>query len=637
VTGAKEATMNLTQQLQTTFVLLEADWPADQSRKLVRDFPERAATHVIVHQGDPGAGAETYYLFTRKQALDLLSLGGTVGAALDLPNTDAAASLDVSVSRGDAPARAVVFAGGSVAGYIDEEFETLGGPTRGGALAANGGEGAATVQRSLVADMPESVALNDIATLLVSLAAEAPPDLESLALTLEVGSTLDVVVQPSSGLKVEGRREGSFAVTNDGESPPLMFKLRGTAIGPTQIRVLAFRDGQSLGQLELPVMVQEAVASADSARATAELVPAGGRRPDLSLHIFSEVEDGQTVLTFRLSAANNAENLYLTELGTKTLVSDPGRYFAEFFSDIENLMLDSPEKQKEAELQVQIKGAQLFSEVFPEQVKEKLWQLRDRIASIQIESMEPFIPWELCRLSGKDGDSVVDGPFLCEKFNITRWPLGMGMRPNLKLDNIAMVVPADSGLPFAQEERQYLLGLAGGQRAVKEIPATYASVLMELASGQYDGWHFSGHGATRSQDANRSAIFLTDNTPFTPEALNGPVTNLGKAKPLVFLNACQAGRGGFSLTDVGGWGEKFLRAGAAAFIGTYWTVSDRPALEFARGLYGRLLAGMPIGQAAKEARAEIKAGGNPTWLAYTVFADPWAAVSTAPADTPPST
>ena len=633
--------MNLAQMLKASFVLLEAQWPADQSRKLVRDLPEASVTHVIVHGGDPGAGAEYYGLFARKEALDLLSIGGTVGEALDLREENATPVLDAAQSLTEAPDRAVVFADGQVAGFFDRDLLTMGATTRGAVREASfaataNGEPAQEVQRSLIADMPQSVPLNDIVSLLVSLAAEAPPDRESLPMTVTVGSTLDVVVQPGTGIAVEGRRDGSFTVTSDPESPPLMFKLRGTAIGPSQVRVLAFRDGQSLGELRLSVMVQEAAASAESARSSQQLAPVSARRPDLSLHIFSEVEDGQTVLTFRLSAADPGENLYLTELGTKTLMSDPSRYFAEFFSDIENLTLDTPEKMMEAELQVQIKGAHLFNEVFPDQVKEKLWQLRDRITSIQIESMEPFIPWEICRLSGKEGDSVVDGPFLCEKFNITRWPLGMGTRPNLKLDNIAMVVPADSGLPFAQEERQYLLGLADGQRAVKEIPATYAAVLTGLASGQYDGWHFSGHGATRSQDANRSAIFLTDNTPFTPEALSGPVTNLGKAKPLVFLNACQVGRGGLSLTDIGGWGEKFLRAGAAGFIGTYWSVSDQQALGFARALYGRLLAGIPIGQAAREARTEIKAGGNPTWLAYTVFADPWAAISASPGGTPPS-
>lgn len=621
--------MNLLPFLQTSFVLLEASWPADQSRTLVRDLPQPLVTHVVVHQGDPGAGAERYYLFTRKDALDLLSIGGTVAEALSLSDENATPVADVAASFSAAPPRVVVRKGGQVAGFVDKDLLTLGGPTRGDAAQGLNG-GAADVQRSLVADMPDAVPLNDTVSLLVSLATAAPPEHEALLLTLAVGSTVDVMVQPAAGLKIEGRRDGSFTVADNAESPPLLFKLRGTAIGPSQVRVLAFHDGAFLGQLELPIMVQDAVGSGEPARVTRHLAQVSARLPDLSLHIFSETEDGQPVLSFRLSAANAAENLNLTELGTKTLVSDPGTYFAEFFADIEALQPDSPEKRKEAELQLHIKGAYLFNEVFPDAVKERLWQLRDRITTIQVVSQEPFIPWELCRMSGNEGGRVVDGPFLCEKFNITRWPLGLGTRPTLKLDHIAMVVPADSGLLFAQEERQYLLDLAGEHRAVKEIPATFAAVLTALASGQHDGWHFSGHGAARSQDANRAAIFLSDNTPFTPEALSGPMTNLGMATPLVFLNACQVGRGGLSLTDVGGWGQKFLSTGAAAFIGTYWKVSDRLALEFAQALYGRLLAGVPIGQAAREARAEIRTEGTSTWLAYTVFADPWATVAATP-------
>lgn len=622
--------MSLAPFLQTSFVLLESHWPADQSRAFVREFPQPSVTHIVVHAGEPGSDTERYYLLPGKDALDLLSIGGTVAEALGLSDDNATPVVDVAASFREAPSRVVVRKVGQVAGFIDKDLLTLGGPG-GGDTMRGGGDGAAEVQRSLVADVPDAVPLNDTVSLLVSLTTVAPSERGALPLTLAAGSTVDIVVQSGAGLRVEGKRDGSFTVTDEA-GPPLMFKLRGTAIGPAQVRILAFHDGFFLGQLELSILVQESVSSGEPARVTERLAPVSARLPDLSLHIFSETEDGRPVLTFRLSAADAGENLNLTDLGTRTLVSDPGHYFAEFFADIEALQLDSPAKQQEAELQVQIKGAHLFNEVFPDAVKERLWQLRDRITSIQVVSQEPFIPWELCRLSGNEGGTVVDGPFLCEKFNITRWPLGLGVRPTLKLNHIAMVVPADSGLLFAQEERQYLLGLAGEHRAVKEIPATFAAVLAALASGQYDGWHFSGHGAARSRDANRAAIFLTDNTAFTPEALSGPVTNLGRATPLVFLNACQVGRGGLSLTDVGGWGQKFLAAGAAAFVGTYWNVSDRLALEFAQVLYGRLLAGIPIGQAAREARAGIRAGGNPTWLAYTVFADPWATVAVTPAE-----
>ena len=103
---------------------------------------------------------------------------------------------------------------------------------------------------------------------------------------------------------------------------------------------------------------------------------------------------------------------------------------------------------------------------------------------------------------------------------------------------------------------------------------------------------------------------------------------LGKAKPLVFLNGCETGQGLVSLTGFSGWADKFLKAGAAAFIGSYWSIVDRPALEFAKTFYNQLLAGVAIGEAVRAARLKIKHDfpGDPTWLAYTVFADPLATV-----------
>ena len=104
------------------------------------------------------------------------------------------------------------------------------------------------------------------------------------------------------------------------------------------------------------------------------------------------------------------------------------------------------------------------------------------------------------------------------------------------------------------------------------------------------------------------------------------MSNLGRAKPVVFFNACQIGRSALSLTDIGGWARQFLRAGAGAFIGAYWSIYDQPAYDFAQELYSRLLSSVPIGRAVQEARTTIKPAGDPTWLAYTVFADPLATV-----------
>jgi CHAT domain-containing protein len=188
------------------------------------------------------------------------------------------------------------------------------------------------------------------------------------------------------------------------------------------------------------------------------------------------------------------------------------------------------------------------------------------------------------------------------------------------------VIPKDSGLPFAAEERDYILSLNKSGRKVENIPATFLSVKEALASGKYDGWHFTGHGGFRGPDPNRSAMLLEENEEMTPEDLSDETSNLGLASPLVFLNACQIGRSAMSLTDIGGWAAQFMKAGAGAFIGAYWSIYDEPAVDFAKAFYTNLLGGMEIGKAAREARLSIKSMGDPTWLAYTVFAAPKARV-----------
>jgi len=51
---------------------------------------------------------------------------------------------------------------------------------------------------------------------------------------------------------------------------------------------------------------------------------------------------------------------------------------------------------------------------------------------------------------------------------------------------------------------------------------------------------------------------------------------------VVFINACQVGRSGMAMTGIGGWANRFVQAGAGAFIGAYWSVIDEPAFDFAK-------------------------------------------------------
>lgn len=615
--------MYLREVATETFVLLQAGWPVDKARQLIAGLKP---THVIVHRTD----LQYYYLYTASEVLDRLEHKPnqmSLHEALNLHEYMATPTLDAYADAEMAPDRSIVIENGCVIGFFDATVPPPEKPRRrkDELMPAPAGP----VPRSLVADFPEQVRLAETVSLIVSLSAEAATG-AALPVALPRGARVDVVVQPKRGFVLEGTGEGSLVISDEEETLPLQFKLKATELGPGKVRVLAFHQGQPLGTIMLaPTVVPATEAVAGQRRSHEQpMMPVSAQQPDLSLLILEHQINGQPALTFRLTALDPSLGLNLKRFGPVLLRTDPLQYFQEFFQDIEGLPLKTSQDKAKVEQRLAAKGSHLFETIMPEDLQVLLWSLREHIRSVQVQSEEHWIPWELCKLQGREGGRVVEGPFLCEAFAITRWLPEIGFKPTLTLKKMALVVPKDSGLPLAASERDYVLSLARGGRQVQRIPARFLELRSALASGEYDGWHFTGHGGFRAPDPNRSAILLENQEELTPEDLSGVVGNLGLAQPLVFLNACQIGRGAMSLTGIGGWAAKFLRAGAGAFIGAYWSIYDQAAHDFAQALYGRLLSGLPIGQAVREARMAIRPLGDPTWLAYTVFADPLARVQT---------
>lgn len=607
-----------------SYVLLQAKWAVGKARELIWQLDP---THVIVHRSEP---TDFYYLYTKSEALGRLANHDaqmTLFDAFNLHESTATPTRDAFATADEVPDRAIVLEEGRVVGF----FDATAPPTERGTMRGGGERGHGRVRpvpRSLVTQFPDRVRLAEIVSLLVSLSAEPEPGQRpAIPVAVPVGSTIDVVVVPKRGLVLEGKGEGTLVVSDQQETLPLQFKLRTIELGQAKLQVLAFHQGQPLGAITLAPTVVPANQSADEQRAsrqqgTAPIIAV--HQPDLSLLILEHSSDGQPALTFRLTAADPGLGLKLKPFGPVSLRTNPLQHFQEFFKDIESLPVSNPRDKAKVELHLAAKGSVLFERLLPADLQAQLWQLRNRIKIVQVDSEEPWIPWELCKLQGREDGRIVEGPFLCEAFAMTRWLPGIGSKPTLSLKNMALVLPCDSGLPLATSEGEYVSSLASRGRKVARVPATFLDLRAALAKGEYDGWHFTGHGGFRAPDPNRSALLLENREELTPEDLGGVVSNLGLARPLVFLNACQIGRSALSLTDIGGWAAQFLRAGAAAFVGAYWSVYDRAAHDFARAFYGRLLAGRSIGQATQEARAAIKPLGDPTWLAYTVFADPLA-------------
>lgn len=609
------------------FILISADRTVTEARETIRRLQPTA---VVIRRRDKDTDTTHYYLYLAQGLLDKLLLVDAeliLSDVLQLHEQVAMPVLDSYANAEVAPSRCVISDNNRIIGFYD-----AGLPPTFVAKDVRGNDGnadasTAPVARLVQTEFPDSVALGQTVSLLVSLVRETVRQ-SVLSIAVPIETQVDIVVQTQRGFALESSDEGSLRISNEEDSLPFQFKLRATEVGPGRIRILCFQGGKPLGEI---ILTPTVVAADQGTRREHDkihqvLAPFSIIQPDLTLLIFEHMNQGQLEITLRLSAQNPDLGLNFKPFGPIKLRMNPLLYFQDFFKDIEGLPITRPNDQVVAIHKLARKGAKLFQDLLPENLRTLLWSLQDRIRTVQVLSDEPWIPWELLKLCGEENDEIVEGPFLCEAFTMTRWFPGIGRRPLLRLQRMAIVVPTDSGLTHVQNERAYLLSLANNQRQISEVPATYVEVLEALSKGNFDCWHFTGHGRFEASDPNRSALMLERHQRLCPEDLSGKVRNCGRAQPLVFLNACQTGREGFSLTGIGGWAHNFVEAGAAAFIGSLWSVYDKTASTFAQTFYNYLLDGETIGRAIREARVATQASNDLTWLAYTVFAEPLAKV-----------
>lgn len=588
-----------------SFVLVDSRQRAAVLQALLQALqPE----HVLVHRRHAPAASDAYFVVRAAVAAALLRgrEGVSVWTALELSAMREAARVDLLDPV--PPARpAVVVDGGAPVGVIPGERPEL------SALRGRGGEGASTPAGEgcwLEAALPASMRLDGRADVTAALRAWSAT---GEALGVPVDAVIDVVVRAERGLVVEG--DPFLHLSLAGARPAEgRVRVRASALGPASARVHAFCGTEYLATVRVSgeVVAGAAAAGASGDRARIEAPPRSP--PDLSLLVF-EVGGGQRAeVTFTLQS--RIEGHAVERFGPVALALEPVAWIQGFLASIDPLAADEA-----AERRLRLKGAYLAELVLPPLLRERLWRLRDRIETVQILSDERVIPWELCRLSAVEGGRTIEGPFLCEQYAVTRWVFGTAAPSSLSLSRIALVCPRGSGLDQTAAEQRFVMELARPDRSVTVLPGTFLEVTTAMAAGTYDGWHFAGHGLASAADPDQATIALEGGEVLCPEHVSGAVENLGAQRPLVFLNACETGRGAPALVGLGGWASRFLRAGAGAFIGTTWAVPDAAAAAFARSFYCRLTAGEPLGRAVEGARAAIRALGAAR-LAYTVFGDP---------------
>jgi hypothetical protein len=344
--------------------------------------------------------------------------------------------------------------------------------------------------------------------------------------------------------------------------------------------------------------------------------------PDLELGIFLTHEPSGLGLRFELRIHTARERPEYRSFGTVGLQKDPDKFLGDALRRIPHRgEVDGAAGAEEARHQLEDLGSYLYQQLLPRELGLFLSASIGR--SLQIHSDEPWIPWELLRLEGEEDDPTAPGPFLCEAYDLSRWFSGRPQPTVLPLERIALVAVDDFPDLDLTAEIEAIEELGGVGREVTRVAARPEQVREAFASGSFDGFHIVTHGRPSSV-ADHSEILLSESSPFTPINLSGAARNLGRCSPFVFLNACHTGASGWSLTGIGGWAAHFLGAGSGAFLGTHWPVRNESATRFARAFYRELLGGNPIARAVRQARREIKADGDSTWLAYVLHAYPGA-------------
>lgn len=483
------------------------------------------------------------------------------------------------------------------------------------------------------------VELHQETTLLALLETDDFVGEDSLDLDVPVGSEIEVWIRARRGFAVEGSHSARMRVEapirddrgEDHSPPAAAFRLRATDVGVGRVEVHVLHEARHLGRLVVAPEVVAPKASETSPRAAGRrtrnvtskrLVEDSEDRPDLSLTILEAggADRNEIQLEFRFRAKGED----LERFGPFSIHDDPHDDLKSLYHELENARNAEPG----VALRVRQTGAHLFRRLLPEPLQHRLWELKDRIDTVEILSDDVVLPWELCLLCGPQDGRMEEAEHFCEAFAITRWWANQKAPRTLPMCNVGVIAPSDSGLPDAELEAGYLLSRHTVDCPATRLPETYADLISAFDRGGYGVLHFTGHGMALTDSGDWASIDLHAGECLRPMDLSGIASNVGLCGPLVFLNACRTGYGGKTFRGIGGWARQFLRIGAGAFVGTLWSVRTRAARLFAETFYQALFDGQAIGHAARHARRTVRDAfpENTTWLAYTVYADPLAKV-----------
>lgn len=482
----------------------------------------------------------------------------------------------------------------------------------------------------------------------------------ALPLTLRLQAAVEVhlVSLAPAGLEVlnekgKGKKVKSLVIEANEDAEPVVFYVVGHTLGSMPLRLDFHQDGVVLASLPLAIEVVAEAASDEQHSVPAAMLRTGGDPappPDLELRILYHERDGHYRFTFVLHAPTGGVDVYYREIVGEERPGSAASYYQELWEPLDLLAKGrdarphpQPLPADQAHRRLIGIGQHLFDDLCPATLKAFLRDLQaSPVHTLTIASDEPWIPWELLRPDIGDLEAET---FLCERYALTRWLAGSQVPVRrIGVGRLSCIEAADGGagqkLAGAVKDRLYLGELAHGAWLADEslAAATREGVLALLDGKDLDLWHFSAHGKVEMERADQAVISLVGQEYLRPVDMDRRRQHrIGRRRPLVFLNVCQAGRQGRSLTGLSGWVRTWVeRCRCGALVAPLLTVDDELAHLFCRTFYQALQRGVLLGEAVHEARqaAQKEKPGDPTWIAYSVYGHPNARVAFGTPTTP---
>jgi hypothetical protein len=464
-------------------------------------------------------------------------------------------------------------------------------------------------RRSMVGQCPDTVRVGETFSLLLRIGvSEGGAELKSFA--VPAGGLDVLLVLHAPGLRVLRGERQTLRVPAEGNSEPAMFELVADSPGAQKISVTAWQDGSYLGELLVEL--------------TALAHTPGGQPQSVRAELGREIVDGAVTLVVRYDPARNAYRFQFHDIDNPreevhALSNPPGPLVEELVNELDRLA-EGRTGYSAAETRdyLQDAGARLWQQLLPQRVRDQFWERQHRIRQLTIIADGDAVPWELLYPM----DPGHDAGFLVEQFPVSR---DLFDRPplvrSLRLHPARFVLPPDSP-EAAGDEIAGLQRLVQAGRSPDAVLSEFTPLRKLINQGGFGLLHFACHNSF--SPVAGSSISL-GSRPFTVTNMQSARINhsLVSSTPVIFLNACRTAGAAATYNGLDGWAEAFMQAGAGAFVGSLWAVTDGAAREFAQEFYHQLRGGLRLGEAVTAARRSAASQpGDPTWLAYTVYGDP---------------